>query len=53
MAPLPPANDDEEYVTFTLDISFADLLDAMRARGAEVRQGLVTDAGEFIEQAND
>ena len=50
---LPPANDDEEYVTGTLNCSFDELLDAMRANGAEVRRGLITDAGEFIEQAND
>lgn len=50
-----PANDDDEYelVYGTLDISFDELLDALRANGAKVERGLITDDGEFIVQAND
>lgn len=52
---LPPANDDDEneLVYGTLDITFDELLDALRANGAEVERGLITDDGEFIVQAND
>lgn len=52
----PPANDDDgfgDYEIGTLDCSFDELLDALRANGAEVERGLITDAGDFIVQAND
>jgi len=48
-----PSNDDEEYVYGELDCSFEELIETLEARGADVRRGLITDDGEFIEQAND